>query len=122
MSKVCSNNTITIEDLVALTSPWPFAKWGMDIVGLLPKASGNRNFLLVAMDYFTKWIEAKPLAKVTKPMVDKFVWRNIITRFGVPFSIISNNGSQFHKKFKAFRAQYKIRNYYSTLANPPSNG
>lgn len=96
------------EDLMPLTSPQPFAQWGMDIVRPMPKASGNRKVLLVATDYFTKWIEAEPLARINEPMVEKFVWKNIITRFGVPFSIISDNGSQFHKKFRAFCAQYKI--------------
>lgn len=62
-------------------------------MGPLPKASGHRKFLLVATDYFTKWIDAEPLAKITEPMVEKFVWRNIITRIGVPFSIISDNRS-----------------------------
>lgn len=56
--------------------------------------------MLVASDYFMKWIEAEPLARITEPMVEKFVWRNIITRFGVLFSIISNNGSQFQKRLK----------------------
>jgi hypothetical protein len=110
------------EDLVPLTSPWPFAQWGMDIVGPLHKATGNRKFLLVATDYFTKWIEAEPLAKITEPMIERFVWKNIITRFGVPYSLITDNGSQFQKKFKAFCGQYGIRNYYSTPAYPQSNG
>ncbi|KAG5562386.1 hypothetical protein RHGRI_005203 [Rhododendron griersonianum] len=90
------------EDLVPLTSPWPFAQWGMDIVGPLHKATGNRKFLLVATDYFTKWIEAEPLAKITKPMIERFVWKSIITRFGVPYSLITDNGAQFQKKFKTF--------------------
>jgi transposase InsO family protein len=94
----------------------------MDIVGPLHKATGNRKFLLVATDYFTKWIEAEPLAKITEPMIERFVWKNIITRFGVPYSLITDNGSQFQKKFKAFCAQYGIRNYYSTPAYPQSNG
>lgn len=102
--------------MVPLTSPWPFAQWGLDIVGLFPKVSGNRKFLLVATDYFNKWIEAEPLAKITEPMVEKFIWKNINTRFGVPYSLISDNGSQFQKKVKAFCFQYGIRNYYSTPA------
>lgn len=55
-------------------------------------------------------------------MVEKFICRNIIMRFGVPFSIISDNRSQYQNKFRAFCAQYKIRNYYSTPAYPPSDG
>ncbi|XP_058191476.1 uncharacterized protein LOC131308553 [Rhododendron vialii] len=96
--------------------------WGMDIVGPLHKATRNQKFLLVAIDYFTKWIAAEPLAKITEPMIEKFVWKSMITRFGVPYSLIMDNGAQFQKKFKAFCSQYGIRNYYSTLAYPQSNG
>lgn len=76
----------------------------------------------MATDYFTKWIEAKPLAKITEPMIERFVWKSIITRFGVPYSLITDNGAQFQKKFKTFCSQYRIRNYYSTPAYPQSNG
>ena len=54
-------------ELAPLTSPWPFAQWGLDIVGPLPTARGSLKYLLVGMDYFTKWIEAEPLAKITEP-------------------------------------------------------
>jgi hypothetical protein len=109
-------------DLSPLTSPWPFAQWGMDIVGPLPKATGERKYLLVATDYFTKWIEAEPLAKITEKNVERFVWQNIITRFGIPYAIVSDNGTQFQDKFKAFCSQYQIRNYYASVAYPQCNG
>ncbi|KAL0416459.1 UNVERIFIED_CONTAM: hypothetical protein Slati_3477800 [Sesamum latifolium] len=54
-----------------------FAQWGMDIVGPFPLAPGQRNFLLVAIDYFTKWVEAEPLAHITEGEVMKFIWKNI---------------------------------------------
>ena len=47
-----------------LSSPWPFAQWGLDIVGPFPKAASNKKYLLVGTDYFTKWVEAKPLANI----------------------------------------------------------
>ncbi|GKG27987.1 reverse transcriptase domain-containing protein [Tanacetum coccineum] len=46
-------------------SPWPFYKWGIDIVGPFPEGPGKVKFLIVAIDYFTKWIEAKPVATIT---------------------------------------------------------
>ena len=110
------------EDLLPLTSPWPFAQWGLDIVGPMPKATGNRKFLLMATDYFTKWIEGEALAKITEPMVERFIWKNILTRFGVPYAFVSDNGTQFQKKFQAFCEKWKIRNYYSTPAYPQANG
>lgn len=91
------------EDLVPLTSLWPFAQWGMVIMGPMPKASGNRNFLFVATNYFTKWIEEESLARITEPMVEKFVLRNI--KFVVQFSIISDIGAKLQKKFRAFCTQ-----------------
>ena len=47
-----------------LSSPWSFAQWGLDIVGPFPKAVGNKRYLLVGTDYFTKWVEAEPLANI----------------------------------------------------------
>ncbi|XP_014499255.1 uncharacterized protein LOC106760320 [Vigna radiata var. radiata] len=52
-------------ELMGIISPWPFAQWGMDIAGPLPIGSGQRKYLLVAVDYFTKWIEAEALATIT---------------------------------------------------------
>ncbi|GJW35759.1 reverse transcriptase domain-containing protein [Tanacetum coccineum] len=53
------------EKLNPITSPWPFYKWGIDIAGPFPEGPGKVKFLIVAMDYFTKWIEAKPVATIT---------------------------------------------------------
>ena len=100
-----------------LTSPWLFAQWGLDIVGLFPKATRNRNFLLVAMDYFTKWVEAEPLANIRDQDVKRFVWWNIITRFGIPNTFVSDNGLQFNSKaFREYCCDLGIKNRYSTPA------
>ncbi|GJX75648.1 reverse transcriptase domain-containing protein [Tanacetum coccineum] len=69
--------------------------WGTDIVGPFPEGPGKVNFLIVAMDYFTKWIEAKAVATITGSQVKKFVWDNIVCRFGLPGEIVSDNGKQF---------------------------
>ena len=57
----------------------PFAQWGLDIVGPFPKAMGNKKFLLVCTDYFTKWVEAEPLANIRDVDVKRFIWKNIVT-------------------------------------------
>ena len=75
-----------------VSSLWPFAQWLLDIVGPFPRATGNRKFVLVVVDYFTKWAKAKSLANIRDVDVKKFVWRNIVTRFGVPESLVSDNG------------------------------
>ena len=75
-----------------LSSPWPFAQWGLDIVESFPKAVGNKKYLLVGIDYFTKWVEAEPLANIRDVDAKRFIWKNIVTRFGVPHVLISDNG------------------------------
>ncbi|XP_014492331.1 uncharacterized protein LOC106754782 [Vigna radiata var. radiata] len=60
-------------ELLGMVSPWPFAQWGMDIVGPFPTGRSQLKFLLVAVDYFTKWVEAEPLAKISASQVQKFV-------------------------------------------------
>jgi len=62
---------------------------------LFSYATGQRKYLFIAVDYFTKWIEAKAVASITIAEVRKFIWRNIITRFGIPRAIIFDNGRQF---------------------------
>ncbi|GJT73924.1 reverse transcriptase domain-containing protein [Tanacetum coccineum] len=83
------------QNLTPITSPWPFYKWGIDIAGPFPKGPGKVKFLIVAIDYFTKWIEAKPVATITGNQVKKFVWDNIVCKFGLPGEIVSDNGKHF---------------------------
>ena len=64
-----------------VSSLWPFAQWGLDILGPFPRATGNQRFVLVAVDYFTKWAEAEALANIQDVDVKKFVCKNIVTRF-----------------------------------------
>lgn len=72
---------------------------GMHILGPLPMAQGQRKILLVAVDYFTKWIEAEPLANISTQPIQKFLWRNIITRFGILNTLVHplvyNSGNPF---------------------------
>ena len=106
-----------------ISSPWPFAQWRLDIIGPFPRATGGRKFVLVAVDYFTKWAEAEALANIRDVEVKKFVWKNIITRFGVPNTIISDNGLQFDSRaFREFCSGLGIKNRNSTPAYPHGNG
>ena len=65
--------------LNSLSSPWPFAQWGLNIVGSFPKAVGNKRYLLVGTNYFIKWVEVEPLANIKDVDAKKFVWKNIVT-------------------------------------------
>ena len=64
----------------------------MDIVGPLLAAPAQKKFLLVAKDYFSKWVEAEAYASIKDKDVTKFVWENIVCRFGIPHTIIADNG------------------------------
>ena len=111
------------ETLKPISSPWPFAQWGMDIVGPLPTAPAQKKFLLVATDYFSKWVEAEAYASIKDKDVTKFVWKNIICRFGIPQIIVADNGPQFDSiAFRNFCSELNIRNSYSTPHYPQSNG
>uniref|UniRef100_A0A2N9FR05 Uncharacterized protein n=1 Tax=Fagus sylvatica TaxID=28930 RepID=A0A2N9FR05_FAGSY len=71
--------------LHTMASPWPFSAWGMDVIGAItPKASNGHEFILVAIDYFTKWVEACSFKNVTQVAVTRFVKNNIICRYGMP--------------------------------------
>ena len=102
-----------------LSSPWPFAQWGFDIVGSFPKAERNKKYLLVGTDYFTKWVEVEPLANIRDVEVKKFLWKNIVTRFGIPHTFILDNELQFDSKsYKRYCCELGITNRYSTSAYP----
>ncbi|XP_075499328.1 uncharacterized protein LOC142537719 [Primulina tabacum] len=101
----------------------PFDQWGMDIVGPFPVARAQKKFLLVAVDYFSKWVEAEPLAKITEQEVLKFLWKNILCRFGVPRRIISDNGRQFQGKgITSWCQEMKITQSFTSVAYPQANG
>jgi hypothetical protein len=99
-----------------------FAVWGLDMVGPFKTAPGGLTHLLVAMDKFTKWIEAKPIKKLDGSSTIKF-FNNIITRYGVPHSIITDNGTNFAKGvFAKYCGQKGIRLDLASVAHPQSNG
>ena len=87
-----------LELLTSINSPIPFAMWGMDILYPIPMDSGKRKFLIVAIDYFTKCIEAKELAKITTKQVTRFFWENVISRYGLPRILVTDNGLQFNNE------------------------
>ncbi|RDY10120.1 Tf2-9, partial [Mucuna pruriens] len=96
---------------------------GLDILGPFPPAPGQEKFLIVAVDYFTKWIEAEPVATITAERVKKFYWKKIICRFGIPAEIVSDNGTQFASKATAeFCQGLKIKQVFTSVEHPQSNG
>ena len=111
------------EQMTTISSPWPFAQWGIDIMGPLPQGKRQMKFLPVAIDYFTKWVETEALATITETKVQNFVWKNIVCRFGIPRTIILDNGRQFDSQaFRSFCSNLGIRNKYLSPGHPQANG
>jgi hypothetical protein len=81
--------------LITIPLSWPFACWGLDMIGPLTTAPGGFTHVLVAIDKFTKWIEYKPITKLSADRVVSFIC-DILHRFGFPNTIITNLGSNFY--------------------------
>nr|GFA24788.1 reverse transcriptase domain-containing protein [Tanacetum cinerariifolium] len=93
------------------------------VAGPFLEGPGKVKFLIVTMDYFTKWIEAKTVATITGGQVKKFVWNNIVCRFGIPGEIISDNGKQFaDNPFKDWCDKLNITQRFASVKHPQSNG
>ncbi|XP_074342279.1 uncharacterized protein LOC141679772 [Apium graveolens] len=96
--------------------------WGMDILGPFPMASGQRKFIVVAIDYFTKWIEAKALAKITTKQITQFFWENVICRYGIPRILVTDNGKQFdNREFGEYCDDNNIELRFTSVAHPQAN-
>jgi len=92
-------------------------------MGTLPQGKRQVRFLLVAINYYTKWVEAEALATITEAKVQNFVWKNIVCRFKIPRTIISNNSRQFdYHGFRLFCSSLGIKNKYSSPGHPQANG
>ncbi|RDX66569.1 gag-pol, partial [Mucuna pruriens] len=106
-----------------MASPWPFNRWGVDILGPFPLAPGQIKFLIVAVDYFTKWIEAEPVAVISAERIKRFLWKKIVCRFGLPAVIVSDNGTQFASKTTAeFCQELGIKQVFTSVEHPQMNG
>ncbi|KAH9293932.1 hypothetical protein KI387_040855, partial [Taxus chinensis] len=78
--------------LQSITTPWPFSQWGLDLIGKIrPTSSDGHKFIITATDYFTKWVEAMPLTYVTGSQISKFIFNNLICRFGIPSALVADN-------------------------------
>jgi hypothetical protein len=98
-------------------------RWGLDLLGPLPPAQGNLRYVVVAVEYFSKWIEVKPLVTITSVTVHKFFWKSIVCRFGVPRAITVDNGTQFDAEaFKEFCDQIGTKIHFASVRHPESNG
>jgi ribonuclease HI len=110
------------QQMQAIPVTWPFACWGLNMIGPFKKAQGGYTHVLVTIDKFTKWIEYKPIASLTSAKTVEFI-QDIIFRFGIPNSIITDLGSNFtSSKFFDFYKLRSIQIKYASVAHPRANG
>ena len=106
-----------------MTSPWPFSVWGIDIIGkITPKASNGHEFIMIAIDYFTKRVEATSFSVLKAKHVARFIESNIICRYGVPHEIILDNDMHFEDKVQRILQKYGVKHHKSSPSRPQTNG
>ncbi|KAK1568807.1 hypothetical protein Q3G72_029018 [Acer saccharum] len=111
------------ETLTPMSSPWPFARIGVDIIGPLPKGTVDKRYAVVAIDYFTKWVEAEALKHITEANTTNFIKHSIIFRFGVPHTLLADHGTQFdNHKLRKVCSDYNINLKLASPSHPQSNG
>ena len=110
-------------NLHSLSSLWLFSMWGIDIQGPLPKAPGIVKYLLVTIDYFTKWIETRPLQEIMTSKVEKFTWKHLICMYGLPYAIVTINNTQFKAQiYENFLIRLGIKHLVTSIEHPQTNG
>ena len=106
-----------------MTSPWPFAVWGIDLIRPMPTARSAFKYAVVVVNFFTKWAKAKPLAIISSKKVQEFIWKFIICHFGVPHEIVLDNRTQFDSnEFRDFCDDLGIKKSFSSVDHPQTNG
>jgi hypothetical protein len=112
----------TPQALQMIPPSWPFAVWGLDILGPFPRTVDGYRYLYVAIDKFTKWPEATPVVNITKASAIAFL-KSIVCRFGVPNPIITDNGTQFKSRhFQEYCEDIGIQLCFASMAHPRSSG
>ena len=108
-----------LSELHVLTSPWPCSIWGIDIIRKIsPKSSSGHKFILVAIDYFTKWVEVTSYVRLTSARVASFIRSYIICCYGVPYELISDRGVHFWAEVDTLLQKYDIRHHRSSTYMP----
>ncbi|KAG9458310.1 hypothetical protein H6P81_002818 [Aristolochia fimbriata] len=112
------------EPLHPTVASWPFEAWGMDIIGpISPKSDSDRQYILAATDYFSKWAEPAAYREVKAATVVDFIRTQIIYRYGVPRYIMTDNDTPFKNKvMDRFCEKFCIQQRTSTAYNPAANG
>jgi len=118
------NINVSPTALNVLSTPWPFSMWGIDVIGAIePKTSNGHRFILVAIDYFTKWVEAASYANVTRKVVVKFIKKELICRYGIHERIITDNATNLNNQMMSeLCKEFEIKHNNSLPYRPKMNG
>ena len=101
----------------------PFEKWGVDFMSCNPHSSGGHAYIIVAVDYFTKWAKAMPTLAANSKIAAQFIFNHIIARFGVPRAIVTDHGTHFQDYMMAeLTSRLGLRHDSSTPYYPQANG
>jgi len=107
---------------IATPPGYPFSRVGLDLVGPLPPTKNGNKYIIVLVDYLTKWVEAEPLEKIESDDIIKFL-KMVFSRHGIPEILITDNGPQFiSDKTKAFLDLHDVYVHYATTYHPATNG
>jgi len=98
--------------------------WGIDVIGAIePKTSNGHRFILVVVDYFTKWVEAASYANVTRKVVVMFIKKELICRYGIPERIITDNATNLNNQMMSeLCEEFEIKHHNSSPYRPKMNG
>jgi ribonuclease HI len=107
-----------------IIKPWPARGWALDLIGLIhPHSSAHHKFIIVATDFFTKWVEAEALTEASAPTVRRFIFRNIVCRFGIPECLVADRGAAFMAaEVNELMTDFGIQFLHSTPYYAQSNG
>ena len=107
--------------LISVNPSLTFEIWAIDFMGPFPipaKRTGAR-YIITAVEYVTKWAKAEPVNTCSSEIAAKFIYENIITRFGCPLTLINDQGTHFiNKTIKTLRDQFQIDRSWSTTYHP----
>jgi len=111
------------EELKPIRPPTAFSKIGIDIIGPLPRTLRGNRYIIMAIDYLTKWVEAKPLQLADALSIAPFIYEDIICRHGIPVELTSDRGTEFlNELIKTLVKEYKIKHITTTAYHPQANG
>ena len=100
-------------------TPWLFHTWGLDLIGPIHSAAEKNIWIIIATEYFTKWVEAIPIKKATEATVSNFIREYIVSRYEIPYKIVDDNGIPFvNKQVASTLTGYEIKHRRSTSYYP----